>query len=167
MMNSVINQFSVLPRENRQPSAVDRSVPLRSDREDAFLVVVERGSLSTLQRYRNDVGDVDPEAYFEAYRELLVPFFVNNTGRNHYRGHLTHEDRMGPRTRRRVRDARRPLAREALAPPGVSLRVGEGRILRLTVTMLETSHPVFSKTCQHSQKVLLLGGRTAEYDAGR
>ena len=49
-------------------------------------MVVERGSLSTLQRYRNDVGNVD----LKAYRELLVPFFATDTGRNHYRDVIQH-----------------------------------------------------------------------------
>ncbi|GAD53940.1 hypothetical protein MBEHAL_2700 [Halarchaeum acidiphilum MH1-52-1] len=43
-----------------------------------------------MQAYRADVADLDPEAYFEAYREVLEPYLAAETGRNHYRTVIDH-----------------------------------------------------------------------------
>lgn len=64
------------------------------DHASAFERVVERGTLDWLEQYREDLADVDPEQYFEAYREQLVPFAANDTGRKHYREIATHLGEM-------------------------------------------------------------------------
>ncbi|EMA55866.1 SWIM zinc finger family protein [Halococcus salifodinae] len=62
--------------------------------EDAFAAVVDSENLAWLQRYRQSVAEVDPDAYFEAYRELLVPFAAGETGRRHYREIADHLEAM-------------------------------------------------------------------------
>jgi hypothetical protein len=64
------------------------------ERECAFELVVERADLDWLKRYRDSVADIDPERYFEAYREQLVPFAANDTGREHYREIAAHLDEL-------------------------------------------------------------------------
>lgn len=54
------------------------------DLENAFSELKERGNLSMVRRYRDPVATVDSIEYFEFYRELLVPFAANDTGRRHY-----------------------------------------------------------------------------------
>jgi hypothetical protein len=53
--------------------------------EDAFAAVVASENLAWFQRYGQSVAEVDPDAYFEAYKDLLVPFAAGDTGRRHYR----------------------------------------------------------------------------------
>ena len=53
--------------------------------EDAFSAVVASENLAWFQRYGRSVAEVDPDAYFEAYKDLLVPFAADETGRRHYR----------------------------------------------------------------------------------
>ncbi|QLH83753.1 SWIM zinc finger family protein [Halosimplex pelagicum] len=55
------------------------------DLEEAFRELKDSDDLSVLKRYRDTVARVDPEEYFERYRELLVPFAAGDTGRRHYR----------------------------------------------------------------------------------
>lgn len=50
--------------------------------------------LSLVRRYRDPVAAVDPAAYFEFYRELLVPFAGGETGRRHYRTIVDHLNEM-------------------------------------------------------------------------
>ncbi len=65
-----------------------------NERERAFELVVERADLDWLRRYRDSVADVDPERYFEVYREQLVPFAANETGRKHYREIADHLEEL-------------------------------------------------------------------------
>jgi len=67
-------------------------------REKAFEAVLDRASLGTLERHASRVGDVDPDRYFEVYRDELAPFLANETGRRHYReviGHLERMEKLG------------------------------------------------------------------------
>lgn len=68
------------------------------DREKALSTVLDSEDLDLLQRYRSDLGDVDPERYFDTYREQLEPFAADTTGRSHYRtviGHLEEIEALG------------------------------------------------------------------------
>jgi len=58
--------------------------------EAAFSEVVASGNLSWFRRYRDPVGQVHPEEYFEKYKEELVPFAAGETGRRHYRAIADH-----------------------------------------------------------------------------
>jgi hypothetical protein len=60
----------------------------------AFSEVVDSENLSWVRRYRDPVATVDPAEYFEAYRELLVPFAAGETGRRHYREVADHLEEM-------------------------------------------------------------------------
>jgi hypothetical protein len=67
---------------------------LEGELENAFAEVVASENLSWFQRYRGSVASVDPEAYFEAYKELLVPFAAGETGRSHYKEIAHHLKQM-------------------------------------------------------------------------
>jgi hypothetical protein len=62
--------------------------------EDAFSAVVASENLAWLQRYERSVSEVDSDAYFEAYKDLLVPFAADETGRRHYREIADHLETM-------------------------------------------------------------------------
>jgi hypothetical protein len=62
--------------------------------EDAFSAVVASENLAWFQRYGRSVAEVDPGAYFEAYKDLLVPFAAGETGRRHYREIADHLEEM-------------------------------------------------------------------------
>jgi hypothetical protein len=62
--------------------------------EDAFTTVVDSENLAWLQRYAQSVAGVDPDTYFEAYRDLLVPFAAGETGRRHYREIADHLEEL-------------------------------------------------------------------------
>ncbi|TKX40535.1 hypothetical protein EXE52_06020 [Halorubrum sp. CGM4_25_10-8A] len=50
----------------------------------------ENADLSSVRQYRDPVAATAPVEYFELYRELLVPFAANDTGRRHYRDIADH-----------------------------------------------------------------------------
>ncbi|MFB6300588.1 MAG: SWIM zinc finger domain-containing protein [Halobacteriales archaeon] len=62
--------------------------------ENAFAELEANRNLSWLRRYRDPVATVDPEAYFEVYRDRLVPFAAGETGRRHYRKIADHLEAM-------------------------------------------------------------------------
>lgn len=64
------------------------------DLQKAFDELGEQGNLSLVRRYRDPVATVDSIEYFEFYRELLVPFAANDTGRRHYREIADHLEAM-------------------------------------------------------------------------
>jgi hypothetical protein len=64
------------------------------DLDAALSVVLDSDHLALLRRYRSDVADADPEAYFEAYCDRLRPFAAGNTGRRHYRRIADHLEQM-------------------------------------------------------------------------
>ena len=64
------------------------------DFDAAFSEINASEDLSLYKRYREPVGAVDPVAYFEEYRELLIPFAAGETGRRHYRSIIDHLDEM-------------------------------------------------------------------------
>lgn len=69
-----------------------------SESEKAFSKVLDSEELELFRRYRSEVADIDPEAYFEAYRECLEPYLADDTGRDHYRtviDHLRELDEIG------------------------------------------------------------------------
>ena len=68
---------------------IDLSVR-EDDLETAFDRVLESDDLETLRQYRDSVAEVDPETYFEAYRDLLEPYLAADTGRDHYRTVIEH-----------------------------------------------------------------------------
>jgi len=56
----------------------------RTEPDDAFWRAVGDNGLAILSEYRDDVGDYDPETYYEVYEERLEPFLADTTGRGHY-----------------------------------------------------------------------------------
>jgi len=62
--------------------------------QKAFAELEDSENLSLLRRYRDPVATVDPVEYFEIYRERLVPFAADETGRRHYREIADHLDEM-------------------------------------------------------------------------
>ncbi|RLM94992.1 SWIM zinc finger domain-containing protein [Haloarcula sp. Atlit-7R] len=64
------------------------------DFEKAFSELKDSENLSLIRKYRDSVATVDPVGYFELYRELLVPFAANDTGRRHYRDIADHLEEM-------------------------------------------------------------------------
>ncbi len=59
-------------------------------RENAFEEVLDSDSIRTLRRYIDELGDHDPESYFETYAELISSFLAKDTGRRHYRKAIDH-----------------------------------------------------------------------------
>ncbi|MCF7875987.1 hypothetical protein K9M06_02920 [Candidatus Bipolaricaulota bacterium] len=71
---------------------------LEDNREEAFDLVLESESLWNLRKYLEEVGDYDPETYFEVYSDLLADYLAGDTGRRHYRkviGHLQELKNLG------------------------------------------------------------------------
>ncbi|GGJ17777.1 hypothetical protein GCM10008995_29390 [Halobellus salinus] len=66
----------------------------RDDLEKAFVELKENADLSSVRQYRDPVAPTAPVEYFELYRELLVPFAADNTGRRHYRDIADHLEEM-------------------------------------------------------------------------
>jgi len=64
------------------------------DLEKAFAELKDSEDLSLVREHRDSVATVDPVEYFERYRELLVPFAANDTGRRHYRDIADHLEAM-------------------------------------------------------------------------
>lgn len=64
------------------------------DLEKAFTELKDSQNLSLVRKYRDSVATVDPVEYFELYRELLVPFAADDTGRRHYRDIADHLEEM-------------------------------------------------------------------------
>lgn len=64
------------------------------DLEKVFDELKDSEDLSLVRKYRDSVATVDPVEYFELYRELLVPFAANDTGRRHYRDIADHLEEM-------------------------------------------------------------------------
>jgi hypothetical protein len=53
--------------------------------EQALREVFALKSLSTLSQYYKHLVSLDPDQYFNAYRELIIPFAGKETGRKHYK----------------------------------------------------------------------------------
>jgi len=66
------------------------------DLDAAFAEITGSEDLSWFKQYRDPVATVDPIAYFEAYREQLIPFAAGDTGRRHYRNIIDHLEEMQP-----------------------------------------------------------------------
>lgn len=81
---SVYEEFVTYLTDNDQRRLIDVYIH-ESELEDAFSVVVASENLSWFQRYGRSVAEVDPDTYFAAYKDLLVPFAAEETGRRHYR----------------------------------------------------------------------------------
>ena len=64
------------------------------DLKKAFVKLKENADLSSVRKYRDPVATTAPVEYFELYRELLVPFAANDTGRRHYRDIADHLEEM-------------------------------------------------------------------------
>ncbi|MBS3793160.1 hypothetical protein KGY77_11030 [Candidatus Bipolaricaulota bacterium] len=71
---------------------------LEDNLKEAFELVLESESLWKLRKYLEEVGDYDPETYFEVYSDLLADYLAGDTGRSHYRkviGHLQELKKLG------------------------------------------------------------------------
>ena len=53
--------------------------------DEALREVLATGRLDTLSRYRGVLSARYPKEYFNAYKELLIPFAARSMGRRHYR----------------------------------------------------------------------------------
>ena len=62
--------------------------------EKAFEKIIDTDDIEKPRRYRTDVADVDPETYFEAYKDLIEPYLAAETGRDHYRTVIEHLHEM-------------------------------------------------------------------------
>jgi hypothetical protein len=64
------------------------------NRERALEIVLERAHLRELKTYSDRLGDIDPDAYFETYRDQIAPYLAGDTGRSHYRRVIDHLQRL-------------------------------------------------------------------------
>jgi hypothetical protein len=62
--------------------------------DKAISNVLGHKRLFTLSTYQNELGDRYPEEYFNAYRELIVPFAGSGTGRKHYKEVVSYLNKM-------------------------------------------------------------------------
>lgn len=62
--------------------------------DHALKEVLARKNLPTLRQYQNDLSFRYPEQYFNAYRELIIPFADKDTGRKHYQEVVSYLNRM-------------------------------------------------------------------------
>jgi len=62
--------------------------------EEALKHVLARRSLFTLRRYHKDLSERFPKRYFQAYKELLIPFADSRMGRAHYRQIVEYLEQM-------------------------------------------------------------------------
>ncbi len=62
--------------------------------EEALRHVLARRSLFTLSIYHKDLSERFPERYFDAYKELLIPFADSKMGRAHYREIVRYLEQM-------------------------------------------------------------------------
>lgn len=62
--------------------------------EKALELVLSRGNLGALMQYHGDLSTIYPAAYFEAYRELVLPFVESKTGRPHYKKAVVYLKKM-------------------------------------------------------------------------
>jgi len=63
--------------------------------DEAIREVLATGRLDTLSRYRSVLSARYPKEYFNAYRELLIPFAARSMGRRHYREVVAYLEGMG------------------------------------------------------------------------
>ncbi|MEF8850648.1 MAG: hypothetical protein V5A81_07695 [Candidatus Bipolaricaulota bacterium] len=63
---------------------------LEGDDQNAFEEVMESENLRIMQNYIEDLGQHDPEKYFDVYAELISSFLAEDTGRRHYREAISH-----------------------------------------------------------------------------
>jgi hypothetical protein len=64
------------------------------DLERALAELKENADLSSVRQYRGPVATTAPVEYFDLYRERLVPFAADDTGRRHYRDVADHLEEM-------------------------------------------------------------------------
>lgn len=100
-------QWASLYEEFEQHFETDRQRLLElyvheGELEQAFSELKAAENLDWLRRYRDPVATVAPVEYFEVYREQLIPFAANETGRRHYQEIVDHLEEM----RELVPDAR-------------------------------------------------------------
>lgn len=81
---SIYGEFEQELHENDRQRLISMYVH-EMDLEKAFFELKETENLSWIRRYQNPVATVDPNEYFELYREQLIPFAAGDTGRRHYR----------------------------------------------------------------------------------
>jgi oligoendopeptidase F len=56
----------------------------------AFEAVIKSENLRTLQYYIDDLGEFNPNKYFDVCAELISSFLAEDTGRRHYRQAISH-----------------------------------------------------------------------------
>ena len=62
--------------------------------DDAIKMVLGSKDLATLRRYHKELSGLYPLEYFQAYKELIVPFLDGKTGRDHYREVISYLKKM-------------------------------------------------------------------------
>jgi hypothetical protein len=62
--------------------------------DQALKEVLAKKNLPTLRQYQNDLSFRYPEQYFNAYRELIIPFADKGMGRKHYQEVVSYLKRM-------------------------------------------------------------------------
>jgi len=62
--------------------------------DQALSNVLSQKSLFALSRYQDKLGHRYPEEYFNAYRELIIPFAGKGTGRKHYQEVVSYLNKM-------------------------------------------------------------------------
>lgn len=62
--------------------------------EEAFKHILVQKSLFILRRYHKDLSERFPKRYFQAYKELLIPFADSRMGRAHYREIVKYLEQM-------------------------------------------------------------------------
>ncbi|EMA56613.1 SWIM zinc finger family protein [Halococcus thailandensis] len=86
-------------REKRRGEAFDLVIErARTDNSPRSLGRPTDRGLPILRKYRDELGEYDPETYHEIYEELLEPFAAEKTGRGHYQtivGHLEELRELG------------------------------------------------------------------------
>lgn len=86
---SIYEEFERRFDENNRQRLIDTYVH-EGELEKSFSELKATENLDWLRRYRDPVATVDPAEYFEVYREQLIPFAANETGRRHYREIIDH-----------------------------------------------------------------------------
>jgi len=97
--NKIHMLIELYQREDRLDEAFDLVIErAQTDETTRLLGSYNTSGLPILRKYREKLGDFDPETYYETYEELLEPFAAKKTGRGHYQtivGHLEEMEELG------------------------------------------------------------------------
>jgi thiol-disulfide isomerase/thioredoxin len=93
LVQEIITHLASKDRYSNKGIVID--IYLREKKFDkAIEKVLHNKSLDVLERYYKDLSNKYPEEYFNAYKELLIPFADSKTGRHHYRNIVYYLKRM-------------------------------------------------------------------------